>query len=178
MRSAKSTIIAAVAAATLLGGGATAFATSGEGASHASDSAAQQNDGATKQDKKQDKGNKKAHVPKKDGARHLCKHAPKIEKRIDKAVQRLDGSAAKPGSIARLEKRVENAKKAGHDEIATYLGDRLKDRKARVPQLKERKKNLDDVSEWCTKHDNGRDADSGNNVTSSGNNGKNADGES
>ncbi|MGP3949763.1 hypothetical protein [Streptomyces sp. 7N604] len=84
-----------------------------------------------------------------DGARALCKHAPKIDKRIERALHRLSAGAAKRGSIARLEKRVANAKAAGHDEIETYLNHKLTFRRSLVPTLEQRQKDLTEVRKWC-----------------------------
>ncbi|MEU6575311.1 hypothetical protein [Streptomyces sp. NPDC046805] len=97
-----------------------------------------------------------APTPARDGAARLCKRAPKIDRRIDRALKRLDAGAGRRGSIARLERRVDNAKKAGHDEIATFLQHRLEFRKSLVPTLQQRKKDLADVRTWC--EDNGRGA--------------------
>lgn len=88
-------------------------------------------------------------TPTGDGAKALCKRAPRIDRRIDRALKRLNAGADKRGSIARLQRRVDNAKSAGHDEIATYLQDRLTFRKSLVPTLQQRQKDLADVRTWC-----------------------------
>ncbi|MGD1225028.1 hypothetical protein AB9Q10_42175 [Streptomyces krungchingensis] len=90
-----------------------------------------------------------------DGAQALCKRAPKIDHRIDRALKRLQAGPGRRGSVARLEQRVANAKKAGHDEIATYLKDRLTFRTSLVTTLQQRQKDLKDVRTWCADHDNG-----------------------
>ena len=41
-----------------------------------------------------------------DGSKALCKRAVRIDKRIDKALTRLNGPASVRGSIARLQQRV------------------------------------------------------------------------
>ena len=92
---------------------------------------------------------KPAATPTGDGAKALCKRAPRIDRRIDRALKRLNAGADKRGSIARLQRRVDNAKSAGHDEIATYLQDRLAFRKSLVPTLQQRQKDLADVRTWC-----------------------------
>lgn len=91
-----------------------------------------------------------------DGARALCKHAPRMDKRIARALKRLDAGPARRGSVDRLEKRVERAKAAGHDEIANYLDHRLKFRRSLVPTLEQRQKDLDKVERWCKAERGGR----------------------
>ncbi|WP_432014679.1 hypothetical protein [Streptomyces cucumeris] len=90
-----------------------------------------------------------------DGAKGLCKRAPKIDKRLERALKRLRGPETRRGSIDRVKKRIENAKKAGHTEVATFLNDRLKFRKALVPTLEKRQKDLAKVQKWCTAQQNG-----------------------
>ena len=97
-------------------------------------------------------------APKGDGAKALCKRVPKIDRRIDRALKRLEGGADVKGSIARLQQRVDNAKKAGHEEIATYLQDRLTFRKSLVTTLQQRQKDLAGVKTWCADNDNGKAA--------------------
>jgi hypothetical protein len=99
-----------------------------------------------------------APAPTGDGAKALCKRVPKIDRRIERALKRLDAGVGTRGSVARLERRVDNAKKAGHTEIATFLEDRLKTRKALVPMLKERQKDLAGVRTWCQDNNGGRAA--------------------
>ncbi|MEU9009402.1 hypothetical protein AB0D12_06365 [Streptomyces sp. NPDC048479] len=94
-------------------------------------------------------------APTGDGAQALCKRVPKIEKRLDRALARLDGNATQRGSIARLAKRVENAKAAGHTEIETYLNDKLTFRRSLVPTLEKRRKDLTAVKTWCEANNNG-----------------------
>ncbi|MFJ8359355.1 hypothetical protein [Streptomyces sp. NPDC093984] len=97
-------------------------------------------------------------APSGDGAKALCKRVPKIDRRIDRALKRLEGGADVRGSIARLQQRVDNAKKAGHEEIATYLQDRLTFRKSLVTTLQQRQKDLAGVKTWCADNDNGKAA--------------------
>ncbi|MEU6064554.1 MULTISPECIES: hypothetical protein [Streptomyces] len=99
-----------------------------------------------------------APAPTGDGAKALCKRVPKIDRRIERALNRLDAGVGTRGSVARLERRVDNAKKAGHTEIATFLEDRLKTRKALVPMLKQRQQDLADVRTWCQDNNGGRAA--------------------
>ncbi|MFD9219671.1 hypothetical protein ACFWDI_06520 [Streptomyces sp. NPDC060064] len=94
-------------------------------------------------------------APTGDGAQALCKRVPKIEKRLDRALARLDGNATQRGSIARLAKRAENAKAAGHTEIETYLNDKLTFRRSLVPTLEKRRKDLTAVKTWCEANNNG-----------------------
>ncbi|AVH56444.1 MULTISPECIES: hypothetical protein [Streptomyces] len=96
-----------------------------------------------------------APTPAGDAAEVLCKKVPKIDRRIDRALKRLDAGVGTRGSVARLERRVDNAKKVGHDEIATYLQGRLDFRKSLVPTLQERKEDLADVKTWCEDNGNG-----------------------
>ncbi|MEU6866694.1 hypothetical protein ABZ924_26105 [Streptomyces sp. NPDC046876] len=88
-------------------------------------------------------------APKGDGAKAICKHLPKTEARISAALTRLNGDATVPGSIARLQQRVAEAKSAGHAEIDTYLNDRLTFRKSLLPTLTKRQEDLKAVSTWC-----------------------------
>ncbi|MFF7972265.1 hypothetical protein [Streptomyces sp. NPDC007905] len=93
-----------------------------------------------------------------DGAHRLCKRVPKLDRRIERALKRLDAGAGTRGSVARLQQRVDNAKKAGHTEIATYLQDRLDFRKSLVTNLKQRQKDLNDVTTWCQDNGGGKAA--------------------
>ncbi|AVZ73907.1 hypothetical protein SLUN_18740 [Streptomyces lunaelactis] len=88
-------------------------------------------------------------TPTGDGAQALCKRVPKIDKRLERILSRLDGDVTERGSIARLQKRAENAKKAGHTEIETYLNDKLTFRRTLVPTLEKRQKDLAAVKTWC-----------------------------
>ncbi|MFB7509420.1 hypothetical protein [Streptomyces broussonetiae] len=96
-----------------------------------------------------------------DGAQALCKRVPKLDRRIERALKRLDAGVARRGSVARLEQRVDNAKKAGHTQIATYLQDRLNLRKSLVTNLKQRQKDLVAVSAWCKDNGMGKAAGNG-----------------
>ncbi|KJK60062.1 hypothetical protein [Saccharothrix sp. ST-888] len=88
-------------------------------------------------------------APKGDGAAAICKRLPKTEKRVADSITRLNGDATVPGSIARLEQRVANAKTAGHTEIEKYLNDRLTFRKSLLPTLQTRQADLKSVATWC-----------------------------
>ncbi|MFI6686866.1 hypothetical protein [Streptomyces sp. NPDC050485] len=90
-----------------------------------------------------------------DGAKGICKRAPRTETRIGRSLNRLDGGATTPGSVARLQQRVDNAKKEGHTAIATYLDHELTHRKSLVTTLQQRQKDLKDVADWC-KANNGK----------------------
>lgn len=103
--------------------------------------------------------NPAAHAPKGDGAHALCVRVPKLERRIDRALKRLSAGVNVPGSIARLEARVDNAKKLNHTAIETYLQDRLNTRKALVGTLQQRQTDLKGVQAWCGANDNGRGAE-------------------
>jgi hypothetical protein len=96
-----------------------------------------------------------AATPTGDGAGALCKRAPRIDHRIDRALKRLNAGADRRGSVARLQRRVDNARSAGHDEIATYLQDRLTFRKSLVTTLQKRQKDLADVRTWCKDNSEG-----------------------
>ncbi|MFH9427389.1 hypothetical protein ACH4JZ_03790 [Streptomyces sp. NPDC017615] len=91
-----------------------------------------------------------------DGARALCKREPKLDKRIDRALKRLEAGKARRGSVARLQQRVDNAKKAGHTEIATFLQGRLDHRESLKKTLEQRQKDLAGVKTWCEKNDDGK----------------------
>ncbi|WP_055494831.1 hypothetical protein [Streptomyces sp. TP-A0356] len=93
-----------------------------------------------------------APAPTGDGAQALCKRVPKIDQRIERALKRLDGPVSLRGSVARLQRRVDNARNAGHSEIATYLQDRLDFRKSLVTTLQQRQKDLAGVRTWCAAH--------------------------
>ncbi|WP_333778203.1 hypothetical protein [Streptomyces sp. IBSBF 3136] len=93
-----------------------------------------------------------------DGARALCKRVPKLDRRIERALKRLDAGAGRRGSVARLQRRVDNAKQAGHTEIATFLQDRLDFRKSLATNLKQRQKDLNDVRTWCRDNGGGKAA--------------------
>ncbi|MFI2201732.1 hypothetical protein ACH47Z_13345 [Streptomyces sp. NPDC020192] len=97
-------------------------------------------------------------APTGDGAHGLCKRVPKIDRRIERALKRLDAGAGTRGSVARLQQRVDNAKKAGHTEIATYLQNRLDFRTSLVTNLEQRQKDLAAVKTWCQKNDDGKAA--------------------
>lgn len=97
-------------------------------------------------------------APKGDGAKALCRRVPKIDRRIDRALTRLDGGVTVRGSVARLQQRVDNAKNAGHDQIATFLQDRLTFRKSLVTTLQQRQKDLGGVKTWCADHAGGKAA--------------------
>ncbi|MFI6659501.1 hypothetical protein ACIBL8_28655 [Streptomyces sp. NPDC050523] len=90
-----------------------------------------------------------------DGAQKLCKRVPKIDRRIDRGLKRLNAGAGRRGSVARLQQRVDNAKSAGHDEIATFLQDRLTFRKSLVTTLKQRETDLAGVKTWCAHNGTG-----------------------
>ncbi|OPF82106.1 hypothetical protein VT50_0208350 [Streptomyces antioxidans] len=94
-----------------------------------------------------------------DGSRGLCKRAEKIDRRLDRALRRLKGPAAVRGSVARLTKRIERAKKADHTEVQTFLSHKLTFRRSLVPTLEQRQKDLSKVQKWCTAR--GEDSGSG-----------------
>ncbi|MER7916291.1 MULTISPECIES: hypothetical protein [unclassified Streptomyces] len=96
--------------------------------------------------------------PSGDGAKALCKRLPKVDRRVERALKRLDAGAGTRGSVARLQKRVDNAKKAGHTEIATYLQNRLTFRETLRTTLQQRQKDVAGVKTWCQKNDNGKAA--------------------
>ncbi|MFJ3338854.1 hypothetical protein [Streptomyces sp. NPDC086766] len=98
-------------------------------------------------------------APTGDGAQALCKRVPRLDRRIDRALKRLDAGAGTRGSVARLQKRVDNAKTAGHTEIATYLQDRLDFRTSLRTNLEKRQKDLTAVKTWCRA--NGEDTGTG-----------------
>lgn len=88
-------------------------------------------------------------APKSDGAKVLCRRVPRLERRLDRAVNRLDAGVGTRGSIARLQARIDNANDAGHTAIAKFLGDRLSHRKELLPNLTQRQSDIKDVATWC-----------------------------
>jgi hypothetical protein len=85
----------------------------------------------------------------------VCTRAPKVELRVTRALARLNGPAGERGSIARMQKRVDVAAKAGNTAIETYLNDRLTARKAMVGTLTTRQNDLKQVETWCAANGNG-----------------------
>ncbi|WP_314177944.1 hypothetical protein [Streptomyces winkii] len=160
MRKTKGTVVALSTVAALLatGGVAAAVATTGGDASPVSADTTQTQ--AQSESQKQTDGDARAksrpeakHAPKGDGSKRLCKRAPKIDKRIDRLQRRLDGGVRTRGSFERLEKRIENAKKEGHDVIADFLNDRLDDRRELKTRLGDREDGLKKVRAWCATQD-------------------------
>ncbi|MCF3965528.1 hypothetical protein [Streptomyces fuscigenes] len=95
-------------------------------------------------------------TPKSDGARGICKRLPKVDKRLDRALKRLESGPGVNGSVQRLQKRVDNATSQGDTAIATYLRHRLATRTALLSTVKQRQGDLKDVKTWCAAHDDGR----------------------
>lgn len=168
----RSTVVTLSTVAALLAGGgaAAAVATTADdpGAEQAVEhSQAQEAKKAEKQqdrkDRKGGKDGKRKHkriakqAPKGDGAKVLCKRAPKIDKRIDKIQRRLDGGLRTRGSIDRLEKRVENARKAGHGPVADFLNGRLEDRRGHKGDLKDREDDLKKLRAFCATFEKNED---------------------
>jgi hypothetical protein len=135
MRTTRAAVAAAAALAALLTAAGTAAADTGSTPSGSTSS------GAAKQHT--------AKAPTGDGAKALCKRVPKIDARIDRALQRLNGPDTVRGSVARLQKRVDNADAKGDTAVATYLKDRLTFRQSLVPMLTKRSTDLDAVRTWC-----------------------------
>jgi hypothetical protein len=133
MRTTRTTAAAVAAALALLGAAGTAAADSGHATGTPSATAG-------------------AKVPAGDGAHVLCKRVPRIDARIDRALRRLNGPATVKGSIARLQKRVDNAAARGDTAVETYLKDRLTFRKSLVPMLDQRSSDLAAVRTWCGAH--------------------------
>ncbi|MEU8826008.1 hypothetical protein [Streptomyces sp. NPDC048636] len=161
MHRGKSAAVALAASAALLGTAGLAQADGGAPASgpaataSADGKGAQGKDGQGEHRHGKGKGRGKGGKVTGDGATSLCKRAPKMDKRLERALKRLRGPETRRGSIARISKRIDKAKQAGHTEIATFLNDRLKFRKALVPTLEKRQKDLAKVKTWCTAHHNG-----------------------
>ncbi|MEV6550330.1 hypothetical protein AB0M57_16695 [Streptomyces sp. NPDC051597] len=97
-----------------------------------------------------------AEAPTTDGAKGICERAPKVAARLDRALGRLGGGVTTVGSVARLQQRVDHAKKEGHTAIERYLNDKLTHRKSLVTTLQQRRKDLKDVTAWCGAHGNGK----------------------
>jgi hypothetical protein len=96
-----------------------------------------------------------AKAPAGDGARALCKRAPKTDARIARALKRLNGPATVRGSVARLQKRVDNAAAKGDTAVETYLKDKLAFRKSLIPTLNQRGTDLAAVRAWCAARPSG-----------------------
>ncbi len=93
--------------------------------------------------------------PKTDGAKVLCRRVPRLERRIERAIRRLDAGVGTRGSIARLQQRIDNANDENHAAIAKLLGDRMTHRKDLLPNLTQRQSDLKDVATWCKANHNG-----------------------
>jgi hypothetical protein len=92
-------------------------------------------------------------APTGDGARALCKRLPSVDAHIDRALARLNGPVTERGSIARLQKRIDNAGAKGDTAVSTFLKDRLAFRQSLLPSLNKRSTDLDAVRTWCgTQH--------------------------
>ncbi|OAR27042.1 hypothetical protein A8W25_01830 [Streptomyces sp. ERV7] len=96
-----------------------------------------------------------AEAPTTDGAKGVCKRAPKVAARLERSLGRLNGGVHTVGSVARLQERVDNAKKEGHTAVETYLNDKLTYRRGLVTTLQQRQKDLKDVATWCEANRNG-----------------------
>ncbi|MEU9124325.1 hypothetical protein AB0C96_31465 [Streptomyces sp. NPDC048506] len=141
-------VLAGVAlAGSLLSAAAPANAADSDGSSTASSATAAHGpaDGKDK-DKGSGKGNGKG----------LCARVPELEKRINRALDRLNGDAHTRGSIARMEQRVKNARAKHHEEVATFLQDRLTHRKEMRPFLTRELTDLKAVATWCAKRDDAK----------------------
>ncbi|WP_086708157.1 hypothetical protein [Streptomyces antimycoticus] len=90
-----------------------------------------------------------------DGSQGLCKRAKKIDRRLDRALKRLKGQANVKGSVARLAKRVERAKKADRTEVETFLNHKLTFRRSLVTTLEQCQKDLSKVQTWCASRGEG-----------------------
>lgn len=93
--------------------------------------------------------------PKTDGSKVLCRRVPRLERRISRAIKRLDAGVGTRGSIARLQQRLDNADTENHTAVAKLLGDRLTHRKDLLPNLTARQADLKDVATWCQANSNG-----------------------
>ncbi|MGD3109545.1 hypothetical protein [Streptomyces sp. YGL11-2] len=87
--------------------------------------------------------------PRSDGAKGLCVRVPRLEKRIEKRIRRIEGPVGTPGSIKYLEQRIDLAQKANHAAVAKFLGDRLTARKGFLTTLKKEQTDLKAVATWC-----------------------------
>ncbi|WP_107095101.1 hypothetical protein [Streptomyces chattanoogensis] len=89
----------------------------------------------------------------------ICTRVPRLEKRIDRALARLNGGVHTRGSIARMAQRVKNARAKNHDAVATFLQDRLTRRKQLKPTLTRERVDLKAVAAWCSTRDNAKEGD-------------------
>ncbi|SFE10856.1 hypothetical protein SAMN05216251_101540 [Actinacidiphila alni] len=145
MRTTRTAVAATAAVAALLTAAGTAAADTASPSTTPS--------GAPSTAHKAQKAPKFRKAPTGDGARALCKRVPRIDARIDRALARLNGPDTELGSVARLQKRVDNANAAGDTAVATYLKDKLTYRKSLVPTLNQRSTDLDAVRTWCGTQD-------------------------
>lgn len=96
------------------------------------------------------------HTGDKGKGKGLCARVPRLEERINKALDRLNGDVHTRGSIARMEARVKKAHAKNHEAVATFLQDRLTHRKELKPTLTRELRDLKAVSAWCAKKDDAK----------------------
>lgn len=99
-----------------------------------------------------------AKAPTTDGAKGLCRRVPRLERRVNRAITRLDAGVGTRGSIARLQDRVNLATTEKHAAVAKLLGDRLTFRKSLLPNLEQRRTDLKSVADWCLTNGDGSSA--------------------
>jgi hypothetical protein len=82
---------------------------------------------------------------------HLCeKRLPKVENRVTKALERINGGPEVRGSTAWLKKRAEAEKAAGRETSAQLLEERAERRAGRVDELNKVKGWVTDFrSKYC-----------------------------
>jgi hypothetical protein len=78
-----------------------------------------------------------------DVHRNVCARATHAERRVERALARIQGDAQQKGSIAWLEARAAEADQAGRTERAAALRARADRREVRVPELQAAQERLE-----------------------------------
>ena len=86
-------------------------------------------------------------------ADRLCDRVPRLQHRVDRVLDRIQGDADRRGSIAWLEERAQRAAGEGHDDLATFLEHRATIRTARIDVLEARLDALVAAASWCGERD-------------------------
>jgi hypothetical protein len=78
-----------------------------------------------------------------------CARIPNAQTRIDKAIERINGSVDTRGSLLWLDAKIEKATNAGRTDLATALTNRREVRSATLGVLELRKANLVEFAKLC-----------------------------
>jgi hypothetical protein len=90
-------------------------------------------------------------------ADRLCDRVPRVQKRVDRLLDRLRAGSDVEGSIAWLTDRADQARDDGHDDLATFIEHRATIRTERIDVLEARADALADAATWCADRDNTQD---------------------